>query len=74
MAAIIYFLFIGSREIKFVTIKNRFPLFHKSDPAGYENRKIEFVRPNHVCKKFRNSIVPFFSVIVYEISEKEFRK
>ena len=45
MAAIIYFLFIGSREIKFVTIKNRFPLFHKSDPAGYENRKIEFVRP-----------------------------
>ena len=33
MATIIYFLFIGSREIKFVTIKNRFP---KSDPADYK--------------------------------------
>ena len=40
MATIIYFLFIGSCEIKFVTMKSRFPLFHKSDPAGYENRKL----------------------------------
>ena len=53
MATIIYFLFIGSREIKFVTIKNRFPPFHKSDPAGYENRKIEFVRPKGGTNKIK---------------------